>query len=195
MFKIEVKPGFTGLDLKKGYHVTVLSSTQEGLNSLLDNLLDVKKTYGSCSIADLCDLAFVGTDIVTYMNFGWTSLNISDVKFSQLFYDHEPYKYTAQFPIAVDLKGLETLEPTKPEPKKDMVNHPPHYMSETGLETIDVIEAFTFDLKGIEAVATGNVLKYMCRWKKKDGLRDLKKAQRYLTILIDHVEKLEKENE
>lgn len=75
-----------------------------------------------------------------------------------------------------------------------IVSHPSHYQSETGLEVIDVIEAFTFDLKGIEATDTGNVLKYMCRWKMKNGLQDLKKAQWYLTHLIDHVEKLEEEN-
>ena len=45
----------------------------------------------------------------------------------------------------------------------DMVSHPPHYQSETGLEVIDVIEAFTFDLKGIEATDTGNIIKYICR--------------------------------
>jgi hypothetical protein len=77
----------------------------------------------------------------------------------------------------------------------DMVNHPSHYMSETGLEAIDVIEAFTFDLKGIEAVCTGNALKYLCRWKSKNGVEDLKKAEWYLNRLIEHVEKLEKENE
>lgn len=73
----------------------------------------------------------------------------------------------------------------------DMVNHPPHYLSETGLEVIDVIEAFTFDLKGIEATDTGNVLKYMCRWKGKNGLQDLEKAKWYLEHLIAHVKKLE----
>ena len=77
----------------------------------------------------------------------------------------------------------------------DLVNHPAHYESETGLEVIDVIEAFTFDLKGIEATDTGNILKYICRWKKKNGLQDLKKAQWYLNHLIDRVEKLKKENE
>lgn len=77
----------------------------------------------------------------------------------------------------------------------DMVNHPQHYKSKTGLETIDVIEAFTFDLKGIEATDTGNILKYVCRWKSKNGLEDLKKARWYLDHLINHVEKLEKENE
>lgn len=75
-----------------------------------------------------------------------------------------------------------------------MVNHPPHYKSETGLETIDVIEAFTFDLKGIEATDTGNILKYMCRWKHKNGLQDLEKAKWYLEHLINHVRKLEEEN-
>ena len=75
-----------------------------------------------------------------------------------------------------------------------MVSHPNHYQSETGLEVIDVIEAFTFDLKGIEATDTGNILKYMCRWKSKNGLQDLEKAQWYLTHLIDHVRKLKKQN-
>lgn len=73
-----------------------------------------------------------------------------------------------------------------------MVSHPSHYQSKSGLETIDVIEAFTFDLEGIEAVDTGNVLKYMCRWKAKNGLQDLKKAAWYLEHLINHVEIKEK---
>ena len=77
----------------------------------------------------------------------------------------------------------------------NMVDHPPHYKSETGLEAIDVIEAFTSDLTGIEAVATGNILKYICRWKHKNGLQDLKKAKWYLERLIAHVEKLKKEKE
>ena len=34
-----------------------------------------------------------------------------------------------------------------------------------------------------------------CRWKAKNGLQDLKKAQWYLSHLIEHVEKLKKENE
>lgn len=71
----------------------------------------------------------------------------------------------------------------------DMVNHPPHYKTENGLETIDVIEAFTSGLTGIEAVDTANVMKYICRWKKKNGLQDLKKAEWYLQHLIRHVEK------
>lgn len=82
----------------------------------------------------------------------------------------------------------------KDDTEDKMVSHPPHYQSETGLEVIDVIEAFTFDLGGIEATDTGNILKYMCRWKHKNGLQDLKKAKWYLDHLINHVETLEKEN-
>lgn len=88
--------------------------------------------------------------------------------------------------------NLKKVTSTKDEP--DMVNHPDHYISETGLETIDVIEAFTFDLKGIEATDTGNIIKYISRWKKKNGLQDLEKAQWYLNHLINHVKKLEEEN-
>lgn len=75
-----------------------------------------------------------------------------------------------------------------------MVSHPNHYMSETGLEVIDVVEAFTFDLKGIEATDTGNILKYICRWSKKNGLQDLEKAEWYLNHLINHVRKMAEEN-
>lgn len=71
---------------------------------------------------------------------------------------------------------------------KDNIDHPEHYKAKTGLETIDVIEAFTEGLSGGEATNTGNILKYMCRWKKKNGLEDLKKAQWYLNRLIDSVE-------
>lgn len=79
--------------------------------------------------------------------------------------------------------------------ERDVVNHPDHYKTKAGLETINVIEAFTDGLMGIEATDTGNIIKYICRWKKKNGLQDLKKAQWYLDHLINHVENNEKENE
>lgn len=72
--------------------------------------------------------------------------------------------------------------------KDKMVSHPDHYISKNGLETIDVIEAFTAELNGMEAVDTAQVIKYICRWKKKNGLQDLKKAHWYLEHLIDLVE-------
>lgn len=75
----------------------------------------------------------------------------------------------------------------KYEPKEgnDPVSHPNHYQSKSGLEVIDVIKAFTEDMNGMESYYTGNILKYMCRWKKKNGLEDLKKARQYLDWLIE----------
>lgn len=85
----------------------------------------------------------------------------------------------------------EKVKGTKYEPmagENDSVSHPNHYQSKYGLETIDVIKAFTDDLTGVESYYTGNILKYMCRWKKKNGLEDLRKARQYLDWLIEDVE-------
>lgn len=71
--------------------------------------------------------------------------------------------------------------------KVDMVNHPPHY-ARGGIEVIDVIEAFTSDLRGMEAVDTANIIKYVLRWKHKNGLEDLEKARWYLNHLIGRLE-------
>ena len=75
------------------------------------------------------------------------------------------------------------------ESSDKMVSHPQHYQSNTGLEVIDVIEAFTEDLSGIEATDTGNIIKYACRWKQKNGVQDLEKIMWYTQHLIDHLKK------
>lgn len=69
----------------------------------------------------------------------------------------------------------------------DMVNHPEHYQSGK-IEAIDVIEEFTKDLKGIEASDTANIIKYACRWKRKNGVEDLRKLVWYANHLINHIE-------
>ena len=40
----------------------------------------------------------------------------------------------------------------------------------------------------------GNIIKYVSRYKDKNGLEDLKKAKHYLEFLIEEVEKVEKVN-
>ena len=101
--------------------------------------------------------------------------------------------YTIPLFIITDYK-IVTNGLTKQPTTNSMVNHPHHYQSEAGLEVIDVIEAFTAKLTGIEASDTANVIKYICRWKEKNGVQDLEKAKWYLEHLIDHVNKTEKEN-
>jgi hypothetical protein len=70
----------------------------------------------------------------------------------------------------------------------DPVQNPIHY-TDSKIECIDAIGEATKDLKGIEAVCTANAIKYVWRWKKKNGLEDLKKAQWYLNKLIGELEK------
>ena len=63
----------------------------------------------------------------------------------------------------------------------DMVNHPKHY-NESGIECIDALEAMLGD--GFESYLQGNIAKYLWRYKYKNGVEDLKKAQWYLNKLI-----------
>lgn len=77
--------------------------------------------------------------------------------------------------------------PTKKEEQGDMVNHPKHY-KRNGFEVIDIIEAFTEGLEGIEATDTGNAIKYILRWSDKNGIEDLKKCIWYINHLIKKLE-------
>lgn len=68
-----------------------------------------------------------------------------------------------------------------------MVSHPDHYKSGK-YEVIDIIDEFTKDLSGTEAVCTANAIKYILRWKKKNGVQDVKKAIWYLQHMVDKEE-------
>jgi len=69
----------------------------------------------------------------------------------------------------------------------DNVNHPTHYTA-GGIECIDALAAATAGLEGMEAVDTANAIKYLWRWKHKNGAEDLKKAQWYINHLIKQLE-------
>ena len=77
---------------------------------------------------------------------------------------------------------------------KDAVNHPEHYKAGK-VECIDALEAATSGLTGIEAVCTANAIKYLWRWKLKNGAEDLKKAKWYIDRLIQRQGKEKQENE
>lgn len=82
---------------------------------------------------------------------------------------------------------LDFAKGSVPIVQQDNVNHPSHYQS-GGLETIDVIKAFTKDCNAYEGFLVGNILKYICRFKKKNRTEDLKKARWYLDELIKECE-------
>lgn len=72
----------------------------------------------------------------------------------------------------------------------DIINEPNHYKGKHGIETIDVIRNFGND-DMIAGFYWGNAIKYMTRYRSKNGLEDLKKARKNLDWLIEHVEAIE----
>lgn len=69
----------------------------------------------------------------------------------------------------------------------DMVNHPNHYASkgDNEIECIDAIAAATYNLQGEEAFCIGNAIKYLWRYREKNGREDLKKAIWYINRVND----------
>lgn len=66
---------------------------------------------------------------------------------------------------------------------KEHVLHPSHY-NQGKVECIEAIESAIINLTGIEAFCTGNCIKYLWRWKQKNGVEDLAKCKFYLDYLI-----------
>lgn len=71
---------------------------------------------------------------------------------------------------------------------KDNVNHPSHY-TQGGIECLDAIEA-SMPAEGFQDYCKGNILKYIWRYRFKNGVEDLKKAQFYLGRMIKSVENM-----
>ncbi len=79
------------------------------------------------------------------------------------------------------------------EEKSDAVNHPGHYC-QGGIECIKAIEA-SMTPEEFQGYCKGNVMKYVWRFREKNGLEDLKKAQVYLGWMIESKEKQEQQNQ
>jgi hypothetical protein len=88
------------------------------------------------------------------------------------------------------IEVVPTIEKVMPElfanVDKDMVNQPNHYTA-GGIEVFDYLEA-KLSAEALEGYFTGNVIKYISRYKHKNGVEDLKKAQVYLGKLIEKLE-------
>jgi hypothetical protein len=71
----------------------------------------------------------------------------------------------------------------------DKVNHPSHY-TQGKYEVADIIDGMC-----MTHWCEANILKYIFRYKYKNGMEDLKKCQWYLNRLISIVEKQQQEYE
>lgn len=72
----------------------------------------------------------------------------------------------------------------------DEVSHPSHYTS-GGIECIDAMESAASGVRlgPFAGFLWLNLFKYVFRWPRKNGLKDLRKADWYLKRLIAYVEK------
>ena len=86
--------------------------------------------------------------------------------------------------LAKKIITTDILEPKDTE-NNDNIIRPNHYASEKGFEVFDVQEAFIHELKGMSASYWCNIVKYILRFQKKNGVEDLKKAKYYLEKLIE----------
>jgi len=80
----------------------------------------------------------------------------------------------------------EDLSPTYADSKPDMVNSPAHYGGGK-IECIDYIKDFLTSEEFI-GYLRGNIAKYLHRFRYKNGLEDLKKAEWYLKRLSEVLE-------
>lgn len=84
-------------------------------------------------------------------------------------------------------KDMSQVGPSSEVLSPDPVQHPAHYTAGK-VECIDAIEAATGPLAGMNAILTGQVLKYVWRWPLKGRpLEDLEKARWYLDRLIARI--------
>lgn len=95
----------------------------------------------------------------------------------------EEMKEMVKKPSAVESKARKPSESNELK-ETDQVNHPAHYTAGE-VECIEAIESAVTGLTGMEAYCTGNAIKYLWRWKLKNGKEDLQKAGWYVDRMIE----------
>lgn len=72
--------------------------------------------------------------------------------------------------------------------KVDNINNPQHYkLNGLDIESIDVVRSVLGKEKFI-GFCKGNILKYLIREENKNGIEDVKKAQKYIDWLVEEME-------
>lgn len=66
----------------------------------------------------------------------------------------------------------------------DNVHNPKHYQGRNGLEAIEVHRNFLND-EQLTGYHLGNILKYILRYRQKNGIEDLEKAKVHMDWLIE----------
>ena len=70
----------------------------------------------------------------------------------------------------------------------DVINSPKHYqlnIKNNNIEVIDIIDNIVQNYPPKQAVRVANIIKYILRADKKNGLEDFKKAKKYIEMLLE----------
>lgn len=70
------------------------------------------------------------------------------------------------------------------EQKQDMVNHPAHYLTANGIECWEAMYAMLGKESYVDH-SVASAMKYLWRWRKKNGLEDLRKAEWWIKKAIE----------
>lgn len=93
--------------------------------------------------------------------------------------------------ISIKAKGrelLETLDNLVTDSANDIINKPNHYqllIKDRMVEVIDIIDSIVQNYPPKQAVRIANIIKYVLRADKKNGLEDFKKAKKYIEMLLE----------
>lgn len=158
---------------------TDVNSGQDLTETVLMTWDDADKVRCALESHDMCKLPFSFKDYMCRKVGLWYGLSGIDINVPGSF---------SGIPICADESGaVNTAETHEAPAEDDMVNHPQHY-TQGKIECIDALGEAVTGLTGIEAVCTANAIKYLWRWKHKNGVEDLKKAVWYITHLIEELD-------
>ena len=109
------------------------------------------------------------------------------------YWDDRAMKLTGYIPriesstITADKLGAPPASKIAPRRKDDSVSHPEHY-TQGAIECIDAIRASMGNFE-FASYCKGNIIKYLWRYRLKNGAEDLRKARVYLDWMIEAEEK------
>ena len=133
------------------------------------------KNKGKCEFVDCLDCPFHGLNLKEGECTIYTTPDIDPIE-----NDEKLLQSAKEFLEMCERTGAVIGEGTVAE---DKVNSPKHYkLPGLNIESIDIIRAILG--KYFKWFCLGNIIKYILRAEKKNGLEDYKKARKYLDWLI-----------
>jgi hypothetical protein len=169
-------------------------ATTSPISMASDNYNSIKTTtsypYTNASVDEPCTFVrdfMVGTnrdslkDSSIFVAKDEDDIEAHDLDYMKTEHDTEKPNIFVDLTKNAVVKAVET-DPNVLYEKKEKVNHPSHYNS-VKKETIKILEDYLTDDE-YAGFLKGNVLKYIHRYKFKNGTEDLNKAKWYLEELI-----------